>query len=318
VVRQFESYGNENWLIEVDQREPYVLRRQLLNADPGRIEFQVAFQRHVSAYGLPAAPYIDTTLGHGFVVDDDGDTWTAIRYVEGHEYDFGRTGQAAAAGRCLAKFHLATESFVCEAPGPEYRLPIGRCWRDALDDLNELANLMRSEACSEHLAYLSEWWNRVLSECPPERLERLPSGWLHGDFHGRNLVYEGDRIVGLFDFDDVDRGPYVHDVAAGMVKFAREQRGSLTIRPEFAFAFLSGYDSVRRLSAEEVAVLPTMALEVYPPHSHNYVYWRDKRGEDIEARFITEVTTIKAVRPQMERIGAELTLRLASRYENEP
>jgi Ser/Thr protein kinase RdoA (MazF antagonist) len=169
-----------------------------------------------------------------------------------------------------------------------------------------LTELMRGESCRPYLEYLSEWWDSVLAEWPLERFDVLPSGWLHGDYHGRNLVFRDNQIVGLFDFDDVDCGPYVHDVAAGMVKFARERRGSLKIRSDFAFAFLAGYDSVRPLNAEEIAALPTMALEVYPPHAHNYRYWRDKRGEDIERRFMTDVTTIKALVSEMERIGGDL------------
>jgi homoserine kinase type II len=316
VVQQFESYGNENWLVEDGRGDRYVLRRQLLNADPSRIEFQIAFQRHLSASGLPPAPYIETASGHGLVIDDDGETWTLVGYVDGVEYDFQRAAQAMEAGRLLARLHLAALAFVCEAPGPEYRLPLRACWANAREDLEVLPELLPSERCRRDLAYLSEWWDSVLDEWPLERFDALPSGWLHSDYHGRNLVYRDNQIAGLFDFDDVDRGPYVHDVAAGFVKFAREKRGSLTIRPDFACAFLAGYDSVRPLNAEEIAALPTMALEVYPPHSHNYVYWRDRRGEDIERRFITEVTTIKALRSEMERIGTELTSRLARRPAN--
>jgi Ser/Thr protein kinase RdoA (MazF antagonist) len=165
---------------------------------------------------------------------------------------------------------------------------------------------MPDESCRPHLAYLKEWWRDVLQEWPLERFDALPSGWLHGDFHGRNLVFEGDRVAGMFDLDDVDRGPYIYDVAGGVMKFSRERRGSLTIRPDFVRAFVGGYEQVRPLGADEIAALPVMLSEGFPPHAHNYRYWRDSRGENIIDRFILEVAIMKALRDQSHQIRESL------------
>ena len=49
VVRRFESYGNDNWLVESEGGGRYVLRRHRLNGDAGRLEFQLALQAHLAA-----------------------------------------------------------------------------------------------------------------------------------------------------------------------------------------------------------------------------------------------------------------------------
>lgn len=306
VFDQFESYGNENSLIEDGRGQRYVLRRHRLNAHISRIEFQLALQQHLMAHGLPTSAVVETKSHLRFAMDDDGVPWVLFTHVAGHEFDFGRHQQVTEAARSLAQFHLITESFQREAPGPEYKVPIRHCWANATHDLIELAELLEGDTAKDELAYLSGWWQSVLNEWPLERLDALPSGWLHGDFHGRNLAFDGDRVAGVFDFDDVDRGPYVYDLAAGIVKFGREARGSLSIRPEFARMFIDGYETLRPISQEERAALPVMAAMGYPPHPRNYRYWRYQRGEDIARRFRREVATIRTLHAEIERIGPEL------------
>src|SRR5262245_48747750 len=212
IVRQFESYGNDNWLVEDEGGGRYVLRRQLLNGDARRLDFQLALQAHVAERGVPTAPVANTRDGGDRVVDHEGVPWLLTGYVEGDEYDFGRPAQAAAAGVLLARFHEAASGFAGDAPGPEHEPSIVASWADPQSDLDELDRLIEGDVDNE-LGYLRARWTEVLAAWPSARLEGLPSGWLHGDFHGRNLVYAGDEVAALLDFDNVDRGPYASDVA---------------------------------------------------------------------------------------------------------
>jgi homoserine kinase type II len=305
VLSELESYGNENFLIEDGGGQRYVLRRHRLNADIRRIEFQLALQDHLASHAFPTSTVVETASHHRVTIDDDGVPWVLFTHVAGNEYDFERPEQAIEAARSLAQFHRITESFQYDAPPPEYKASIRQCWANAKDDLVALASLFEADGVHDELAYLSRWWESILREWPLGRLDALPSGWLHGDFHGRNLAFDDDEIVGLFDFDDVNRGPYVHDVAAGALKFGREGRGLLTIRPDVARAFVEGYAAVRPISKEERAALPVMVAMGHPPHPQNYRYWR-RRGEDIAPRFRREVATMRALDAEMERIGPEL------------
>jgi homoserine kinase type II len=270
------------------------------------MEFQLALQRHLARHGFPTAAVVETVSHRPFATDEDGVPWVLFAHVEGDEYDFQNRERVTAAAQCLARFHLVTESFRAEAPGPEYKAPIRQCWANVEQDLRELAEMLDGDSTREALAYLAGWWRSVLREWPLERLDALPAGWLHGDYHGRNLVFDGDRVAGLFDFDDVDAGPYAYDVAAGLYRFGREGRGSLSIRLEYARLFVAGYETVRPISHEERAALPVMVATGYPPNPRHYRYWRDRRGEQIEGRFLREVTSIRTLHAEMQRIGPEL------------
>jgi homoserine kinase type II len=304
ILSQFESYRAENYLIEDARGSMYVLRRLPRKTDPERLAFLLELQRHLRAHGLPVASHIETTDRRSFSVDGDDNGWILYRYVDGNEYDFSRALQAKNAGRCLARFHLATESFTQNGPGPEHKRSIRTCWANAREDVRGLRALLQAPRCNDHLDRLSDWWDVVLDEWPLYRFDLLPTGWLHGDYHGRNLVFDGDRIVGMFDFDDVDRGPYAYDVASGIFKFGREGRGPLlTMRPAFAGAFLDGYASLRPLSAEEHAALNVLIPMGYPPNPHFYQYMRDERGESIEQPLIDDVSAIEALNSQLKGLS---------------
>jgi homoserine kinase type II len=304
VVDQFESYGNENWLVEGGDGQRYVLRRHHLNADAARIEFQLVLQEHLASRGFPTTAAVATASGERFAIDD-GVPWVLFRYVEGEEYDFAQRERAAAAGRVLARFHMLTESLRREAPGPEYKAPLRDGWENAERDAAELRALFNGRGIDDELEYVAGWMQNVLQALPVARLDSLPSGWVHGDFHGRNMVFQGDCVAGVFDFDDVDRGPYAHDIAFGLFKFGREGRGALLrIRPDFARAFVDGYESLRPLTDDERAALPPLAVTGYPPSPRSYRYWRDRGGEDIVQRFRNEVKTMRSLRAQLDQIEA--------------
>jgi homoserine kinase type II len=296
-----ESYGNDNWLITSGDGR-YVLRRLRMNANAERIAFQVALQQHLTDAGFATPALIKTGTGQGSVVDDGGATWMCFGYVAGTEYDFARAEQAADAGRTLARFHRLAGSFRAVGPGPEYKAPLRACWADPASDVTALSELLGA-AAADDLADLRVWWDEALAAFPLELLYTLPAGWIHGDYHGRNMAFAGDRVAAVFDFDDFDRGPYVFDVAFGFFKFGRPSRQSLEIRPPYARAFLAGYESVRQLTDEERAALPLMVWLGYPPHARNYRYWRDRIGAGITGRFQKELAEMRARRATMARIG---------------
>jgi Ser/Thr protein kinase RdoA (MazF antagonist) len=304
VVRAFEaSTRNDNWLVEDERGRRYVLRRHLQHAHVPRIAFQVRFQQHLRRHGFPTAEVVETRAGDLFALDDEGVPWVLCTYVEGHEYDFDRREQVREAARRLAQFHMMAETFPGEAVVLDYQPPIRDWWVRAAENLQALEAMFAGVAVQDELAYLREWWRRVLAEWPLARLDALPVGWVYGDYHGRNMVFVGDELQGLFDFDELERGPLVFDVARGVHMFGREARGSFRIRPEVARLFIAAYARGRALSPEERAALPVMVAMHFPPNARYHRYCQQRRGEDIEARLRREVGTMRALRAEMARIG---------------
>lgn len=79
--------------------------------------------------------------------------------------------------------------------------------------------------------------------------DRSVFGLIHGDLHLNNFLFEQQRII-ITDFDDCGWGYYLYDIAT--VLFWMWGRSDFDVQKA---AFLSGYQSIRRLSHEEQEAL---------------------------------------------------------------
>lgn len=69
---------------------------------------------------------------------------------------------------------------------------------------------------------------------------------LHGDFHSGNVVYQGDRLIGIIDFDNVAYGPRVFDIAYAAPSDEKYSN------------FIEAYHAENPLTEQERAILPTI------------------------------------------------------------
>jgi homoserine kinase type II len=250
------SNRNDNLLIIDAMGARYVLRRFRRNSDARRVEFQARFQQHLMCSGFPTPELVETRSGMLYVFTEDGFPWVLFTHVKGTEYDFGRIGQVAEAARRLAQFHAVAETFPGARVVVEHAPPLREWWVRYDENLRALAELLAGSAAEKELTYVRDWWQRVLAEWPLARVDALPERWVHDDYHGRNMVFVHDEMRGLFDFDAVERGPLVIDVAYGTYSFGREARGSTRIREAVARVFLDTYTRERPLTREEWAAFP--------------------------------------------------------------
>jgi homoserine kinase type II len=299
-LSQFESYGNENWLVELEDGWRAILRRYL-HSSPERLQFQIDLLRRLRAGGFPVASVLLSTSGETTEIDPEGIRWLAFEHIEGREYNFSME-DAVQVARRLAEFHLLGADLASEAPPLVQRPSIRECWTNADSDLAGLQALFAGKGLDDELAYLEAWWRDVRSEWPLDRLDALPSGLVHGDLHGRNTAYVAGELAGIFDFDDVEAAPLAFDLAWSAHKFARTSRFDLTIRQAVVRAFLGAYEQVRPLTAEERASLPVMMAMTYPPNPRYYVYYRDHHGTNIENRLRREVGLMRLLRDEVRRV----------------
>jgi Ser/Thr protein kinase RdoA (MazF antagonist) len=242
---------------------------------------------------------VETRAGTLVVLADDGFPWVLFTYVEGREYDFGRIGQVAEAARRLAQFHTVAETFPGASVVVAYDPPIREWWVRCDENLRALAELYAGSAVEEELSYVRDWWRRVILAWPLARVDALPVGWVHGDYHGRNMVFVQDEMRGLFDFDPVNRGPLVVDVAYGTYMLGREARGSTHIREAVARVFLDTYARERPLTREERAAFPMMVALSWLLHPRFYAHLQPD-GVDLISRLRWDVRMMMAVEGEMQ------------------
>ncbi len=295
------SARNENFVVEDAARRRYILRRYRRNPDERRIRFQLEFQRQLHGLGYPTSEIITSTAGDP-LVDAEAGPWVLFSYVEGAEFDYARLGQVEEAGRRLAQFHTLSERIDL----PEVVIDINpqprRWWTRGEEELAALQEMFRDDAVDEEFAFLRDWHAELLSEWPLARLDTLPAGWVHSDFHGRNMVFAGDELRGLFDFDPLHHGFWVEDVADALFMFGREFRGSRRIRPDAARAFLDAYAETRPLSSEERSAIPMMAVVAWA-HVAPYHELLRRDGEDTLAYFRHYVQLMRDLQSEMARLA---------------
>jgi len=309
---------NDNWLVADSTGARYVLHAYGRIRDSDRIAFQLALQEHLLAAGFPVAPAVRTHAGDAFALVD-GVHWTLSGFIKGTEYDFASAAQATEAGRRLAQFQTVAAGYrgpMVESPtvpvnDGKWSAPVSsHVWRiSMLSDEHEtrLRELFTGQGYDEELRYFSDWRRGAATQWPAERLEALPQAWLHCDYHGRNMVFQGDTLAGLFDFDFVAHGPRTFDLARGVFNFGREQRVSATLREDFCRAFLRGFESTLPLSDEERGAMPMMAVLNWVPDAA-FILARqsepDDRGAGFHLRF--GVGMMRAVQAEMQRLAPKL------------
>lgn len=306
---------NENLLVVDAAGRRYLLRGYRRVRDPERILFQLRFQEHLRCEGFPTAAVVATRTGELFA-SDSGIAWALHEFVEGEEFDFGRLSQAAEAGRRLAQFHAVSAGY----EGPVVSVTEGEwdfsdmlapvssyVWHLSVlaDEHDEhLRQLFPGTEFADELAFFADWRRRAATAWPGERLAALPRSWLHCDYHGRNMVFRGDEMVGLFDFDFVTHGPCTFDVARGIFNFGRERRGSRTLREEFCRAFLDGYESDAPLTGEGRRALGFMAVLNWAPDARFYSLRRPEEGDEgIARRLRADVGMMRAIHPELLRLA---------------
>jgi Ser/Thr protein kinase RdoA (MazF antagonist) len=293
------STRNDNLLVEDDNGQRYILRRYRRNNQEARVRFQLSFQQHLASSGFPTAEIIRSVSDDVLVIE--GDTpWALFTFVEGTEYDFSRVGQVVEAARRLAQFHAIADSFRDE----EVVLDISRMpdwWQDAAKEIDALEVFFAGMGVEDELACIREYVAELVDKWPVERNTALRSTWVHGDYHGRNMVFINDEMRGLFDFDVIRRGFRIEDISLALFMFGREQRGSRTIRHDIAQAFLREYRRNAELGPEELEALPVLAvLERIPVAPY---YEMIKRGGENPIPFLRDhVETMRTMRSEMKRI----------------
>lgn len=297
------SARNENFLVEDRKRAQYVLRRYRRNPEQRRVALQLEFQQHLANNRFPTPRIILTKFEAPFVTLNDV-PWALFEYLQGAGFDFARHGQVAEAGRRLAELHELGKSFgeaevLVDWEG-SYREP----WLDPEGNMQALHELFFGEDVADELRIAAAVWDRLVRSWPLQRLDSLPQGWGHGDYHGRNMVFDEDHMVGLFDFDGIFHGPLAFDVAYATFMFGRLNRGSHQLRPDTARSFLDAYGEIRTLSREEVECIPMLLVFTRAPYAPHYCY-RQRDGDNIVELLRESVSFIKDIGEEMKRLEPE-------------
>lgn len=200
---------------------------------------EAAIVEHVAGRGVPTPPPERTIGGEAFAA------WQG-QLVSLFPWRAGRTlaraeitpAHAAAAGAALARLHLAGPSFADHRPGRYEPDEIGR----RLERVRAVAP--SDAALAEAVAVLGP----ELALLERDRRTDLPLGLIHGDLFIDNVLFEGDRLVALLDFEQASWGRLAYDLAVTLLAFAFARDD---FQPEVVRALVSGYTALRPVTTVE-------------------------------------------------------------------
>lgn len=249
----------------------FVKRHHVSVRTPAGLAEEHAFAAHLRSRGVPVPAVLE--LGGGSTAARRGE-WVYEAHAAGRGEDryrdalswtpFASAADASAAGRALARLHLAAAGYDAPPRRPQPLVASFTIFAGADPRAGLAAYLDRHPALAAALA--GHPWREDTERglLPLHRrlapyLPELAPLWTHNDWHASNLLWDGPEVASVLDLGLSDRTTAVHDLATAL---ERNTIGWLDpARPVHlgqAAALLRGYTSVRPLSAAEAGALPAL------------------------------------------------------------
>ncbi len=139
-------------------------------------------------------------------------------------------------GRALALVHTASER-------------VGRLGQGRFGPTDMLERLARVERDAQRpdlapdIARIRALYDTLTKERDPA----LPSGVVHGDLFRDNVLFEGDSVAALLDFESAFHGPFAYDLMVTIAAWCYRS----TFVPGLVQALVEGYTGLRELTAAE-------------------------------------------------------------------
>ena len=207
---------------------------------PDGAAYETRLLEHLAARGVPTPAPLRTAAGDPFATYG-GKLLAVFPAVDGHELCQARVTPAAAeqVGEALARVHLAGASFGERRRG-----------RFEAEDLTGRLSRVIPQDVSDPPGIL----DRLRAELA-RPLPEVAVGPIHGDLFRDNVLWHGDRVAALLDFESAADGRLAYDLAVTLLAWTFSSRFERAL----VLALLAGYERLRPLPADERAALPRLA-----------------------------------------------------------
>jgi homoserine kinase type II len=235
---------NTNYFADTDRGRYVLTLFERLTAE--QLPFYLYLMQHLAARGIPVpAPHADAAgeLLHAL----RGKPAALVDRLSGAHELAPDAKHCAAVGAMLARMHLAGRDF----PRRQPNLRGLAWWRETVPRVRPFLDpgqraLIESElAFQEHLAATPAF-------------EALPAGPIHADLFRDNVMFDAaGTLTGFFDFYFAGVDRFAYDIAVCLNDWCIDL-ASGRLEEDRAAAFVAAYDAERRLSGDELRLLPAM------------------------------------------------------------
>jgi Ser/Thr protein kinase RdoA (MazF antagonist) len=256
------------------ERGRYLLRRRRSDSSVEEVvRFDHALIEALATAGLPVVAPERSCEGRTWARGGEY-AYEVFAFVPGLErFRQGNGRQIAAAARILARFHAVTGGLTLpgkkEWPAEHHILTTRQTLREAI--ANNPGGQEAFIAAQEMLASA----DRLAARLDAQIVASLPQVIIHGDYTPANVLFRGEEVGGIFDFDWVSRQPRLIDVGEALLFFAFRRAQEInpdsiwslvqTWEPDMTAAriFLAAYQSHAPLDQAEAEALPLFMWQTW-------------------------------------------------------
>lgn len=234
---------NTNYFVDAGGRHYVLTIFERLTAE--QLPFYLNLVSHLAAAGIAVPRPMADAQGR-ILHEVAGKPAALMTRLAGQSQLAPQPVHCAQLGAVLAQMHLAGQDFAMVQPN--FR-GLG-WWNDTVPTVLPYLHAAQADLLVQELAFQ----NAVAQSSD---YAALPRGPVHADLFRDNVMFEGERLSGVFDFYFAGVDTWLFDLAVALNDWCIDlQTGAFDA--ERVQALLAAYQSVRVLSAAEQTLLPAM------------------------------------------------------------
>jgi homoserine kinase type II len=232
---------NTNYFVSTDQGDFVLTLFERLSAE--QLPFYLNLMRHLAERGIPVpAPKPDA---QGDILHHlNGKPASVVTRLRGRNQLAPGIGDCQQVGAMLARMHLAGQDYAAQQPNLR-GLP---WWTDTVPVVTPYMTAAQQALITDELAF-----QQSLAQRP--EFQALPKGAIHADLFRDNVMFDGPQLTGFFDFYFAGWDTFLFDIAVCLNDWCIDLATGQLDQAR-AQAFVAAYDQERRLTDDEVRLLP--------------------------------------------------------------
>jgi homoserine kinase type II len=232
---------NTNYFVDTTTGRYVLTVFERLTAE--QLPFYLHLMKHLAARGIPVPDPIADAAGE-ILHAIKGKPAVIVNRLAGQSVSAPSPTQCRALGAMLARMHVAGADYTRYQPNPRGL----DCWQATARVVRNVLSVEQQALLADELAFQEQ-------VAASSAFAQLPRGPVHGDLFRDNVLFEGDKLAGVFDFYFAGVDVLLFDVAVCLNDWCVAGDGDDASR---ARALLEGYEAVRPFGVAERDLLWAM------------------------------------------------------------